>query len=156
MEVEKDIFDKFLSLSREQQAELLETIGFTLMEADEYCGKIIAADKWLDPEPYDVERFVEETLDDPATRLAEYTKTKVLTADEQRSFQDYVIEEALSNEYHPGLFLGSISCGDKKLVVVTERTGGAWDCEADLAGVFRNIEEAIRELSSTGAVHMLD
>jgi hypothetical protein len=38
--------------------------------------------------------------------------------------------------------------------VVMERIGGAWDCEASLAGFYKDIDDAIRGLSSTGAVHM--
>jgi len=155
MKVEKNVFDKLLKVEVEQQAEILEEIKFDLMgDADDYYGKIIPAHRWLDPDEFDLNNFFVSRLDDPDTRMAEYKKTNRLTLIEQRSYQDFIIEEALSDEYHPGLFLGEISCGDKKLVVVVERTGGAFDCEAKLAGVFRDINKANRELCRGGAVHV--
>jgi hypothetical protein len=51
-----------------------------MSEAGEYYGKIkiIPADRWLDPEPYEVSRFFEQSLDDPDARIAEFGRRNSL------------------------------------------------------------------------------
>jgi hypothetical protein len=61
--------------------------------ANEYYGKIITANRLLDQDQDEVRLFFEGLLDDPDARVAEYVKTKVLTADEQQSYKNFVVPQ---------------------------------------------------------------
>lgn len=147
MEIQDNLFNKLLHLSVTEQEKVLDEIGFDVMyDADEYCGKLIDATAWLDPDPDVLLAFFESTLDDPINRMDQYSHSKSLSKKERNAYREYLIEAALEDEYHPGLFVGTLSCGQKKLLVIAERTGGGWDCEAKLAGVFATWSDAVKEL----------
>ena len=147
MEIQKDLFDKFPKLSWDEQAAALEQIGFDPMnDADDYSGKIIDEKEWLEPDLDRLRDFFESTCDDPDERIKKYEVDQSLTQEESKDYEDYLVSEALENENHPGLFAGSLSCGELELIVVAKRTGGYNDCEAELAGVFTDWNEAILKL----------
>ena len=148
MEITHEIYERLLNSTSEQQELILEEIQFDLMgECDDYRGKIIDSSTWTEPEPDRVESFFERMLDDPEERIAEYAQDPILTAEELKDLKDYCIEQAHEDEYHPGIFAGSLSCGNEDLVVLAQRTGGAWDCDATLCGVFSDWDEGIKTIA---------
>jgi hypothetical protein len=148
MEITQEIYELLLSSTLEQQEVILEEIQFDLMsECDDYMGKIIDTAAWNKPELETVKNFFETMLHDHEKRISEYSQSLILTSEELNEFKEYCIEQALENEYHPGIFVGSLSCGDNNLVVISQRTGGAFDCDATLAGVFSDWDEGIKILA---------
>lgn len=147
MEIDRSTFEKLPTLTVPEQQAFLDNIGFELMnEASEYYGKIVDRSEWLSPSTDRLNDFFESECDDPIERMKEYEKDRKLSDAEREKLEDLVIQEALDNEYHLGLFFGSLTSGDAQLVVVAERTGGGWDCEAFLAGIFVSIDDAIEKL----------
>jgi hypothetical protein len=147
MELSPDVFSALLSLDVEGQGKVLEEQDFDMMtECDEYVGKIIDENEWRNPEIEILRNFFESTLDDPDERMELYEKELKLSDDERNEFKEYLINEALENEYHPGLFSGILTCDDDSLVVVSERIGGAWDCEAKFVGVYEDIKQDISSI----------
>ena len=147
MKLSREIFTALVKMPKESQEKALEELNFDFMsECDEYNGKIIDQLSWLKPDIEILQRFFERTLDDPDNRMAAYEKDANLSDVERNEFKDYLINEALEDEYHPGLFTGILTCGTDSLVVVSERTGGAWDCEANFCGIYEDLNQAIREI----------
>ena len=147
MKLSREIFTALVKMPKEGQEKALEERNFDFMsDCDEYNGKIIDKLSWLKPDIEILQRFFERTLDDPDDRMAAYEKDANLSDVERNEFKDYLITEALEDEYHPGLFTGILTCGDDSLVVVSERTGGAWDCEASFCGIYKDLNQAIREI----------
>ena len=120
MDIGPEIYQRLMDADTALQAEILESIKFVLMDqCNEYQGKIIDAGSWLEPEQYLIEEFFERTLEDAGQRITDYQQDPVLT----------------EHEYHAGMFTGLLSCNGSHLVVIAQRTGGAWDCEAEFCGV---------------------
>ena len=147
MEIDSGNFKKIQTLSLDEQIDLLAQLGFDLLEqCDSYFGKIIDANLWISPEPDNILQFFDSELDDPEGRFELYKKDRYLSEEERSAYKDYLINRAEEDEYHPGIFLGEISCEGTTFVVVSERRGGAFDCEAELAGIFPDQTTAISEL----------
>lgn len=152
MEIKKELFERIRVVPPYKQEALLKDAGFELLrDANSYKGKIIDSSEWLSPEFDKVENYlrgVYEDLNQADERIEKYDTDYFLSEEEQADFKNFVIADAHENEYHPGLFFGEISCADVTLVVVTERTGGAWDCQAKFVGIFPSVDEALDHLSS--------
>jgi len=150
MELSREVFNTVIEMPLEQQEKVLEALGFDVMShCNDYNGKIIDELSWLKPDLEQIRRFFEGTLEDPDERMADYEKNAYLSEAERNEFKDYLITEALEDEYHPGLFTGILTCGDGCLVVVSERTGGYGDCEATFLGIYKDIESAIQKIGGT-------
>lgn len=151
MEIEKVLFDRIRVAPPDEQEALLKDAGFELLrDATSYHGKIVDSSEWLSPDFDKVENYlrgVYEDLDEADDRIEKYETDYCLSEEEQADFKNFVIADAQENEYHPGLFFGEISYADETLVVATERTGGAWDCQAKFVGIFPSVDEALDHLS---------
>ena len=148
MEISAEISKKLFSSNTQQQQTILNELGIDLLsEASEYHGKIVDKSEWLSPNPDNLSNFFEKNCDDAEERMKQYQTSNHLTEQELADFREYVINEAQENEYHPGIFIGQLTCESLQLLLVTERTGGAWDCEAYLLGIFETIDDAAKQLS---------
>ena len=148
MDIGPEIYQRLMDAETALQAEILESIKFVLMDqCNEYQGKIIDAGSWLEPEQYLIEEFFERTLEDAWQRITDYQQDPVLTEQERELYKEYCIDRAHDDEYHAGMFTGLLSCNGSHLVVIAQRTGGAWDCEAEFCGVYSDLETGIRSIA---------
>jgi hypothetical protein len=147
MEIPFDVFKVLLTSSHEAQEKILDELGFDVMsDCDEYSGKLINEENWLKPTPEVLRNYFERTCDDPDKRMEIYERETSLSNDKLEKFKDYLITEALENEYHPGIFTGYLHCGDDSLIVIAERTGGYGDCEVTFVGIYEDFESAINKI----------
>lgn len=155
MEVKKEMFDKIRATPPARQEALLKEAGFEMLrDAVDYHGKIIDSSDWLTPDFESVENYlrsVYEDADEADERIEKYKIDYLLSEEERADFKNYEIAHVRENEYHPGLFSGELWCGDETLVVVTERTGGGWYCQAKFIATFPSVEEALVRLVGAGS-----
>jgi hypothetical protein len=152
MEIPFDIFKVLLTISNDEQEKILDQLGYDVMsDCDKFSGKLIDEENWIKPDPDVLRNYFERTYDDPDERMAAYEKETSLSDAEREQFKDYLINEALENEHHAGIFDGYLRCGDDSLVVIVERAGGYGDCEATFVGIYEDFETAIKRIGgSTG------
>lgn len=148
MQIKKNLFHKLLNSDPEFQEKTLVEVGFVFLnDATEYLGKIVDSSEWNAPDQDRIRQYFERVYEEDADeRIARYEEDFELIEEEKDDYKNYIIADAIENEYHPGIFFGRISSGDEEIVVLTQRTGGAWDCQATFVGVFRTIDEALDEL----------
>ena len=94
--------------------------------------------------------YFEQAEDDPEFRFEKYKEDRTLTKDEQKDIADFIIDEIIENEYHPGIFAGYLEHDGLSYVLISERTGGAFDCEAAFLGIFKDENDAFKALNSDG------
>lgn len=154
MHVDSIMLHRILKSSRDEQCRLLREVGFDLMnDADEFLEKRISPELWEHPEEDTIINFFQKTLMDAEGRIEEYQNGADLTIEERANLQDHLMAEAMENEYHPGIFCGELTDGQRKLVVLTERTGGGFDCEATLVGVFKTQQEGLQEIGGVSVTY---
>jgi hypothetical protein len=135
-------------MSKNKQKAALDGIGFNLMsDCDAYWGKLIDKDLWRVPDIDTLRGYFESSYEDPDERMAKYERDRKLKPEERKKFREHLIGEALGHDSHPALFAGTLSCGNKSLVVLSDRTGGGWDCEAFFLGVFADRVSALQVLA---------
>lgn len=140
-----------LLLNHTEQEEYLEKHGYELMDfCNEFWGKQIAANPLDDIDLDQITSYFERTEDEPEGRIEKFNEDGYLTLKEKKEFEEYLREDAIENEYHPGIFVGYLDLDEARYVVVSERTGGAFDCSASLFGIFEDEKAAQKALNSNG------
>lgn len=143
--------NNLLLLDHSEQEAYLEKNGYDLMDiCDDFWGKQVPVNPLENIDIDQIYSYFERTENDPESRLEKFKEDGILTTNEKSEIVEFILEEIIENEYHPGIFAGYLDCDGINYVIISKRIGGAFDCEAAFFGIFKDENDALKALNSDG------